>query len=209
MAKKKTKEQARQARMAATKQKAEMFFGYYLLLGPDRSLDALYDFATGIGMRRARSTFARWSVDYGWQNKIMELESKAKEERDRTRTAQINDMNDSQAKDARNMRAIARAGMSAYAKIIQMTGTIDLSPQDIATLMREGSKIERLAMGEATERFEAMIWVYNVMNLSILAIFKEINPIKDEIERFNAYTTQVDDLVHTKLIEYVNPPEEH
>ena len=151
------------------------------------------------------STFKRWSVDFGWQNKVLELDSQAKEQRDAQRLVKITEMNERQAQDFRNAQTLARAGMSSLANELKRTGRLDLSPQDIMALLEKGAKGERLAMGEATERFEAMIYVYNVMVLAVLAVFKEINPLKDEIQRFRAFTTNVDELRHTKLIDYVEP----
>jgi hypothetical protein len=176
-------------------------------MGPERSLEKLRDFCTEIGLVRALNTFKRWSVLYDWQNKILELDAKYKEERDRQRIVKVEDMNERQAQHFRNAQALAGAGMSAMAQELKRTGRLDLSPQDIMTLLYKGAQGERLAMGEATDRFEGMLYVYQVMLLAIMGIFKVINPLRDELERFRAFTTQVDELKHTKLIDYANPEE--
>ena len=202
-----SKKDIRQRRAQTTRERADAFFGIYYQIGPDRSLESLQEFATRIGHRRAMSTFKRWSVDFGWQNKVLELDSQAKEEREGKRLAKITEMNERQAQDFRNAQTLARAGMSSMANELRRTGTLNLSPLEIIALLEKGAKGERLAMGEATERFEAMIYVYNVMVLAVLAVFKEVNPLKDELQRFHAFTTKVDELRHTKLIDYAEPNE--
>ena len=195
----------RQRRLETTRQRADAFFGIYYEMGPDRSLEKLHGFCARIGLTRALNTFKRWSAIYSWQNKILEIDSQAKEEREGKRLAKITEMNERQAQDFRNAQTLARAGMSSMANELKRSGTLNLSPLEIIALLEKGAKGERLAMGEATERFEAMIYVYNVMVLAVLAVFKEINPMKDEIQRFHAFTTKVDELRHTKLIDYAEP----
>ena len=210
MAKKKKESdrfESQQRHQELTRQRAETFFWIYYHIGPDRSLEKLHEICAKVGLKRALSTFKDYSAKFDWQNKLIEIDTKLKEERELSHIGQVQDMNESQAKDARNMRAIARAGMSAYAKMIQTVGSIDLSPQDIATLMREGTKIERLAMGEATDRLESMLFVYNVMIYAIGDIFKEINSIKNQDERARIYGQKVDELRYTKLIDYVKTDE--
>lgn len=197
---KKTKTE-KKLRQEINRQRADAFFGIYYEMGPERSLEKLCQFCAKIGLKRALNTFKRWSALYDWQNRILELDTKLQEEREMSHLENVEAMNKSQAQDARNMRALARGGMSAMANILRATGTIDLSPQDIATLMREGTKIERLAMGEATSRVEAIIYVYNVLLMAIARIFNEINIIRDPIQRRNAFANKLDELRENQIIE--------
>jgi len=141
-------------------------------------------------------------VAFKWQERLAEVDAKLREERQAKQIAQIGEMNVRQAQDFRNAQALARAGMSLIAKGFKKSGNLNLSPQDIITWLEKGAKGERLAMGEATERFEAMLYVYNAMILAIANIFTEINVIKDMRERDRQFRFKVDELRHTKLIDY-------
>ncbi len=199
---KKTKEQIRKKRTEARRQRGEAAFWMYYSMGPERSLEKLRDMCAKLGLVRGINCYKNYSADFDWQNKIREVDTQLKEDRDRQQISKIEDMNESQAKDARNMRTIARAGMLFLSKAVDREKGLSLQPADIVRFMSEGTKIERLAMGEATERFEAMIFVYNVMIQAVIQVFEGINTIKNEAERDKFFRAGVDDLIHTKLIEY-------
>ena len=194
-------EDRRQKRLEARRQRAETYFWIYYNI-PDRSLERLRDFCASIGLKRHINTFKNYSVAFKWQERLAEVDAKLREERQAKQIAQIGEMNVRQAQDFRNAQVLARAGMSLIAKGFKKSGNLNLSPQDIITWLEKGAKGERLAMGEATERFEAMLYVYNAMILAIANIFTEINVIKDMRERDRQFRFKVDELRHTKLIDY-------
>src|SRR3990172_6981117 len=146
------KENRRQHRLEARRQRAETYFWIYYNM-PDRSLEKLQEFCASIGLKRHINTFKGYSVAFNWQAKLTEMDAKLKETREQKQIARIEEMNERQAQDFRNAQALARAGMSLVAKGFKESGKLDLSPQDIMTWLEKGAKGERLAMGEATERF--------------------------------------------------------
>jgi len=189
-------------RQEIRRQRAETYFWIYYNM-PDRSLDKLCEMCSSIGLKRHINTFKNYSVDFNWQQKLIEMDAKLREAREQKQIARIEEMNERQALDFRNAQALARAGMSLIARDFKDSGKLDMSPQDIMTWLEKGAKGERLAMGEATERFEAMLYVYNAMILAVAHIFSDVNVLKDERERDRQFRLKVDELRHTKLIGYV------
>lgn len=102
-------------------------------------------------------------------------------------------MNLRQAQDARNLQAIARAGMTGLVQQMRETGQLEMEPQDIAALLEKGARLERLAMGEATDRLEAISVTYNIMLLGFVELFKEVNLIKDPEQRMRTFALRIDE----------------
>lgn len=195
----------RERRKELTRQRAETFFGIYYEMGAGRSLQKLAELCSKIGLKRALSTFTRWSVEHGWQNRILEVDSKLQATREASHFAKIQVMNERQAQDARNLQALGRAGMTGLVNIMKQTGQLELGPQDIVTLIREGAKLERLALGEVTDRTEMIVLVYNVMLLGVVEIFKEANLIRDPEERVRMFAQRVDEFRDRKLLILTSP----
>jgi len=188
-------------RKELTKSRAEAFFIEYYEMGPERSLEKLHDKMARMGLRKSLNTIKRYSVDYDWQKRIGLLDTKFQAERELKARAKIDDMNDSQALDGRNMRAIGRAAMVGLTNIIREKGALNLPAQDIVRFMAEGTKIERLAMGEVTDRTEAHDFAYNVMLLGIVEIFNEINELPSKLQRREIFALKVDQLRDQKMLE--------
>lgn len=100
-------------------------------------------------------------------------------------------MTDEKITDARILRALARAGMDKLWVEYERTGELKLSPQDIVNLTEKGTKMERLAMGEATERIEAIMPVDILPG--ICEIFKEVNTIKGPDRRMRLFYSKIDE----------------
>lgn len=183
------------------RQRADTFFAVYYEMGPERSLEKLQELCAKIGLKRALSTFKLYSVEFGWQNRILEVDAKLKDEREKAKFAKIEAMNDRQAQDARNLQAIARAGMTGLVQQMRETGQLEMQPQDIATLLEKGARLERLALGEATDRLEAISVTYNIMLLGFVELFKEVNLIKDAEQRMRTFALRIDDYRNRKFKE--------
>ena len=195
------KEKTRTNRAELRKSRAEAYFIEYYEMGPSRSLERLHERVTKMGLRKSLTSLKRYSIDFEWQKRVELLDTKFKAERELHARAKIDDMNDSQALDGRNMRSIARAAMINLSNIIRETGVLNLPAQDIVRFMAEGTKIERLAMGEVTDRIEAHDFAYNVMLLGIVEIFNEINEYPSKAKRREAFAVKVDELRDQKMLE--------
>lgn len=188
-------------RRGLTKSRAEAFFIEYYEMGPERNLEKLHERVSMMGLKRSLNTLKRYSADFGWQQRVVELDEKFKAEHERAARAKIDKMNESQALDARNMRAIARAGMLSLSNAIKEKGFLNLSAPDIVKFMEAGTKIERLAMGDVTDRVASYDFAYNVMLLGIAEIFRDVNDIRSPSKRMEEFARRVDLFRETKLIE--------
>jgi len=186
----KKKVEKRKLRESRTKQKADIYFAMYYKLGPERSLLKLRESLSMLGLKRALNTFKNYSHKYDWQKRVTELDVKLKEKHESERIFQIEHMNRQQAVLGKNMRNLSSVGLQVLIDLFKKTDYIDLPVSDIVALAREGTKIERLAMGEATDRIEQYSFIYNVMALGIIDIFRDSlatarvpKPMRDSLTR--------------------------
>ena len=76
------------------------------------------------------------------------------------------------------------------------------SPADIARMMTEGARLERLARGEVTSRSEARIQAYSVMVNQIVGVFAEVANIYDLPQQaIDEFVRRADVLVDNALTE--------
>jgi len=177
-------------RQAIRKARAEVYFLAYYELGPERSLEKLREKFASYGLKKALNTYKNYSADFGWQQKVIELDAKLQAEREQKAQQGIIEMNERQAKYGRGIQAIGTAIMAHFNTVIREKGELPGTANDLVTLMEKGSRIERLAMGEATDRVEAISLVWNVMVVRIQEIFREVvsdYPFAEDIaEQFDA-----------------------
>lgn len=70
-----------------------------------------------------------------------------------------------------------------------------LTPSDIARLADVGTKIERLAVGEATSRIEVVENTLRAMVMEISALFREVNVYPDQDDRMREFGTGADAII--------------
>lgn len=129
----------------------EQAFGVYLELGPDRSLAALAAaLKKGLarpGMKRAASlrTLEQWSVRFRWQERIAEVERKAREEVERQQVEWVK----------QHRERLRQEGLLLQQRGIEWLrtkGAGDVKAHEAIRAIDTGFKLEALALGEATER---------------------------------------------------------
>ncbi len=134
------KEQTRQRRA----------FDCYIGMGADRTLDGLALKLRGdpalIGLRRApsRSTLERWSATFHWQDRLVDLERAARERDRESQVKALSDMNERHKKE----------GLALQNKALERIAALRadaMSPGDAIRGLREGVRLERLAVGAPTE----------------------------------------------------------
>jgi len=194
-------EKRKRNRQSRRQARAETYFWMYYQLGPDRSLQKLYEMVATLGPERSLKTLKKYSADFGWQQRITEVDAKLQAERENTHLVTIEEMNERQATGGRNLQALATAGMLNYRKKITKDGLLELSTADLTNLYEKGVKIERLARGEATDRKEAAILCYNVMLLGFMDIVKRNNTITNPMKRLAKIASEIDQYRESKLIE--------
>ena len=175
------------------KQRAEGFFYVYYLLGSERTLKKVAEYGSQLGAKISASTLMRWSQRFGWQQRILELDAKLQEARDKDAVEQVRQMNDRQAELGRAMQTI---GVTTFKKLLDSKKAV--KAETAALLAKEGIKIERLAMGESTSRDE-LVQTMNSYTMRLAAIFLEVNEISDPEERKRAFAEKADSIVEGEM----------
>jgi hypothetical protein len=156
-------------------QKAFEAFRAYRDLGPTRSLAQV---AQGLG--KSRTIVARWSAEFAWVERVAAWDDYA-DRLDRERDlAERREARRRMLEDhARAGRALVQVGAQALAnydasdpeRAADARRRIDcMTAAEAARLMEAGSKMERLARGETSERVdmrEAMKWVDGFLEVAL------------------------------------------
>ena len=174
--------------------KNDYLFGVYYQIGPERSLEKMAELCAGMGLKIGLSSLKRYSYTFGWQQRVMEVDAKYQEERDAQHAQAIQTMNDRQAGIGRAMQGLGAQGLRNIQASL-------LNPSEITSLTREGVRIERLAMGEATSRSEVAIQVVNRVILAIVDLFNQINNINNADERKRQFALGADHIIEAKTTE--------
>lgn len=132
---------------AASRQ--EHAFTTYVELGPNRNLRLLEETlrANRGGARRAPSlrTLEGWSAHYGWQERLIEIERRAREEQEQQHVGWVQ----------QHRERLRQEGLLLQQKGIEwLTGKLDkdVSAGEAIRAVDAGFKLEALALGEATTR---------------------------------------------------------
>ena len=65
-----------QDRAKRQKARADAFFIIYYSMGPERSLEKLCIYATELGLKKALTTLKRYSIQYYWQQRVIEEDTR-------------------------------------------------------------------------------------------------------------------------------------
>jgi len=175
-------------------QKNDYLFGLYYQLGPERSLEKLTDVLAGVGLRTSLNTVKRYSADFGWQNRVIELDTKAQEQREQEHIQVIEAMNQRQSNIGVAMQGLGANGLRNLQPNL-------LSASEIVSLTREGARMERLAQGEATSRSEIATQVVNRVVIAIVDLFNQVNSIANGDERRRQFALGADQIISDKTVE--------
>src|SRR3989337_2547556 len=129
----------------------EFAFAAYLAMGPDRSLAQLTRLLRAdpgrARLRRAPSlrTLEQWSVRYRWQDRIAEIDRRAREEAERQHLDWVK----------QHRERLRQEGLLLQQRGIEWLKdkrTNDVTAHEAIKAIDAGFKLEALALGEATER---------------------------------------------------------
>jgi uncharacterized protein YydD (DUF2326 family) len=151
------------------KARADSFFIFFSMLGSDRSLEKLHSYVTKMGLKISLTSLKRYSAKYGWQEKLQEVNEQAHEIALTENKVDKVEMNLRQARAGEALQALGEKGVRVLNGKVQ-----DISFSDVGSLIEKGVKVERLAVGEATERKEIARYAYTVMARQIADIFKHV-----------------------------------
>jgi hypothetical protein len=79
-----------------------------------------------------------------------------------------------------------------------------MSPRDAIHMADIGSKIERLARGEATDRHELTVQIVEPLVRQIVALFEQVNVLVDENARARQFAIGADSIIVDNFKEHVN-----
>ena len=122
-------------------------FERYWRLGPERSIERLHAAMEAEAKAPSLRTLYGWSSRYRWQDRVADLERRARAADDEARIQAIREMQERQAKEG---LLLQQRGTQWLAQI----NDEQASPEAAIRAVVEGARLERLARGEATERTE-------------------------------------------------------
>ena len=120
-------------------------FDAYVEMGSDRSIERLHQILTKKGRAPSLRTLYEWSRRYHWQQRLADLERRARVAADEARIAEIRKMQGRQAKVG---LLLQQKGTEWLTELEGERATADAAIRAIT----EGARLERLARGEPTER---------------------------------------------------------
>lgn len=156
-------------------ERADHFFAIYASLGGERTIAKVHQIATGLGIDVGLKTLERYSRDFGWLDRLAAFDAQRQQARmdARLEHAIANDV--SHAELGRALQDLARVGVKERTALsipetegASPIGT-GLSGTEISRLADVGVRIERLASGQATERREIVIGMWNAIIVDVHA----------------------------------------
>lgn len=184
-----------------TREKADVLFAMYYQMGHERTLKKIADLCRQIGVRASEKTLLYYSKNFHWQERILELDNQAEEQRKRDNINQVNEMNNIHAQYSRAYLGLFTAGMQNFNRQTQAQRDrgerpyLDISVQDLGRILETAQKTERLARGEATSRTEILVETISFFVREFAQIFLMVNSIPDEDERRITYIQRCDDMI--------------
>ena len=182
--------------MQRTEARANSLFMVYYQMGQERSLYNLLKLLAGIGQKISFNTLKRYSADFHWQDRLLEVDARVQAEREKQAAIQIDDMNKRQAQLGMAMQSLGALSFKSA-----LESRKPLKAVDAATVTTQGAKLERLARGEVTERREVEVQVYNTVVREIVALFVRVNIIPDSEERKREFAVGADRIIEARLKE--------
>ena len=172
--------------------KAEQYFAIYCQLGVARSLKAVREALADMSVSVSHATMERYSKDYEWVRRAAEFDTAV--------TVRVQERQEERAADGvvlMNTRqaALGRALQGKAAQGLQTLQQDLLGAGDVAAMARDGVKIERLAMGEATSRQELAVLVINPVIQEIVALFVRVNDLADPELRKREFAVGADAII--------------
>ncbi len=138
---------------------ANILFSLYYQAGAERSLARLHTDLRSLGVGTSLTTLKRYSAKFDWQGRIARLDEEAGHRNDDRSLERIAGMNERQSQLGRSLQG---AAASAVQTLLRDGSRLrDITPAELSRLADVGTRLERLAMGEATERQDLIVGAWN------------------------------------------------
>jgi hypothetical protein len=183
---------AQSRRDTATK-RAESLVLLYHALGPTRSLERLTRHLAGLGLGTSLKTLKTYSANYDWQARVRELDQAQAETQQAEHLQLISDMNSNQARLGAALQSVSALSLR------NISVNPILSARDTGYLAEVGSRLERLARGEATTRQEVAVQMVAPLIQNIVVLFQDINAITDPARRLREFGMGADRILEEAI----------
>ena len=160
-------------------------------MGVNRTLKGLSDFSRSMGVKISLKTLERYSVQYNWQEKLVELDAKLETERLKTSLRDILEYEKRQINIGRSMQSIADMALKEYQDNIDKDGSIKLSIRDICSLVRNGTIIEK-STSNSSSTINLLITMLNDVLLEVAKIYGEVDRIENLELRRRQFAMRID-----------------
>jgi hypothetical protein len=177
----------------AAQRRAESYYLLYAALGRERSLSKLRETLADLGLSVSLNTLKSYSANHDWQGRAEFLDQRNTSLEHANLPAEMNERH-------------ARLGIALQTVAGKRLETIDaseLSVGDAPRLAKAGVDIERLATGQANERYELVASMLSPMIYDLVDLFKTVNVIDDPQARVTAWARQADAIVLAYIAEDV------
>ena len=173
------------------------------MLGHDRSLSKLHSVLANLGLHMTLNTLKNYSARHDWQLRLRNAEESAQAQKQEQDTAMLITMNERQAGLGElSQRLAAHYLTQTFNQVLADPTAVQGTSQDIARLMEAGSRLERLARGEVTNRTEARVQAYSVMVSQIAQVFINVARVYDlPPDAIEDFTRGADAVVRNALTE--------
>lgn len=158
-----------QARQDLANKQSTWLLLVYQAMGRSRSLERLQRLLAVDGQQFSLTTLKTYSARYDWQARVREMDERDAVTEQARHIQVIGDMNEVQAHLGKTFQNISADSL----QLISLNPSA-LSPRDTVAFAEVGSKLERLARGEATTRTDARVHAYTVVVDQIVEVFAGI-----------------------------------
>lgn len=162
----------------------------YHAMGTSRSLERLQRYVSGIGLRTSLKTLKTYSAQYDWQARIRELDDAQAESQQAEHIQLVSEMNNNQARLGAALQNVSVQGLRHISQ-----NPAALSPRDTGYLAEVGSRLERLARGEATTRQAVAHEMLTPVVYNIVQLFQQVNNYDDGEQRQKEFAVGCDQIL--------------
>ena len=160
------------ANQVRSREFADFCFDVYLTMEPPRSLKRLGELLAEHSIKISHTTLREYSRHFGWQKRLSDAAEIAKRSPVLKAADHLVSMAEKHAENGRIMQYFANTFLSAQLKDGPKKRRVNVG--DLARLMVDGSKLERLALGEATDRTEVRLEAFNLVVAQVIDVFTEV-----------------------------------
>jgi len=164
-----------------------------------RSFERCAELLTAYGDKTHRSTLAKWSSDFGWQQKVKTWDARLiSDTYEHAATDELLAHAAMQARQAQLGRTLSALASSGVERALH--NNVTPSPLESARLAEVGTRIERLALGETTSRAEVVQTVLRPVVSALLTVFVEANALDEPRERLASFADAAQRVIDSALV---------